>query len=212
MKVHLRAGNQRLRALGRVMGRRVLAVVFDALLLTVGVLLVVGSRFRRRIRRQITRDVLFEFATDDGVARRFGLHADTRTISLEPVSEQRPDTTVRFGSARDGLRALLSTRTVAHIVEGMNYGDTRLEGNPLLLLYFHGLTRTVVPIGSTRRPRLWQLPPIKVREPERHAPWAARITREPVLDQLDPTWQAAWEARAKLLQLRAPNGEQLPPG
>lgn len=58
---------------------------------------------------------------------------------------------------------------------------------PYCLLWFHALTRTVVPIGSTRRPRLSRLPTIKVREPERHAPWAARITREPAIDQLDPT-------------------------
>jgi len=216
MNMQLRGGQQDLgrsiRALGTLVTRQVLKIVFDVLLLTVGLLLVVASRFRRRIQSQITRDVLFEIASDDGVARRFGLHAATRTISLEAVSEQRPDTTVRFGCALDGIRTLVSTRTTARIVEGMNYGNTRLEGNPVLLLWFHALTRTVVPIGSTRRPRLWRLPPIKVREPERHAPWAARITREPAIDQLDPTWQEAWVAREKLLQVRACNGEPLPPG
>lgn len=186
--------------------------VFDALLVTVGLLLVVASRFLPGLRAQITRDVLFEFSSDDGVIRRFGLHARTRTVSLEPVSEARPDTSVRFGRAGDGIRALVSTRTVAHIVAGMNYGDTRLEGNPVLLLWFHGLTRTVLPIGSSRRPHKRHLPPIKVREPERDAPWAARIVREPVLDELDPTWTEAWRARAKLLQVRAAAGEPLPPG
>lgn len=187
-------------------------VVFDVLLVTVGLLLTVASRFHRGLRSQVTRDVLFEFSSDDGVNRRFGLHAATRTISLEPMSRARPDTSVRFGRAWDGIRALVSTRTVAHIVAGMNYGDTRLDGNPVLLLWFHGLTRVVLPIGSSRRPRKRHLPPIKVREPERHAPWSARITREPMLDELDPTWTAAWEARAKLLQVRAPAGEPLPPG
>lgn len=191
---------------------RLHVVVFDVLLVTVGFLLTVASRFLPGLRSQVTRDVLFEFSSDDGVSRRFGLHAATRTIGLEPMSEARPDTSVRFGRARDGIRALVSTRTVAHIVEGMNYGDTRLDGNPVLLLWFHGLTRTVLPIGSSRRPRKRHLPPIGVREPERDAPWSARITREPVLDQLDPTWTAAWEARAKLLQVRAPAGEPLPPG
>lgn len=187
-------------------------VVFDVLLVTVGLLLTVASRFRPGLRSQITRDVLFEFSSDDGVTRRFGLHAATRTISLEPMSRARPDTSVRFGRAWDGIRALVSTRTAAHIVAGMNYGDTRLDGNPVLLLWFHGLTRTVLPIGSSRRPRKRHLPPIKAREPERHAPWSVRITREPALDELDPTWTAAWEARAKLLQVRAPAGEPLPPG
>lgn len=191
---------------------RLHVVVFDVLLVTVGILLTVASRFLPGLRSQITRDVLFEFSSDDGVTRRFGLHAATRTVGLEPMSEVRPDTSVRFGRAWDGIRALVSTRTVAHIVEGMNYGDTRLDGNPVLLLWFHGLTRTVLPIGSSRRPRTRHLPPIKARDPERHAPWSARITREPVLDELDPTWTAAWQARAKLLQVRAPAGEPLPPG
>ncbi len=186
--------------------------VFDTLLVTVGLLLTVASRFHPRLRSQITRDVLFEFSSDDGVSRRFGLHAATRTVSLEPVGPARPDTSVHFGRAWDGIRALVSTRTVAHIVTGMNYGDTRLEGNPVLLLWFHGLTRCVLPIGSSRRPRKRHLPPIGPREPEQHATWAARITREPVLDELDPTWTAAWRARAKLLQVRAPGGEPLPPG
>lgn len=209
--MHTTSGQRRPRLPARAV-TSVHVLVFDVLLVVVGLLLTVASRFLPGLRSQITRDVLFEFSSDDGVCRRFGLHAGTRTVSLEPMSEARPDTSVRFGRAWDGIRALVSTRTVAHIVEGMNYGNTRLDGNPVLLLWFHGLTRTVLPIGSSRRPRKRHLPPIGVREPERHAPWSTRITREPVLDVLDPTWTAAWEARAKLLQVRAPSGEPLPPG
>lgn len=209
--VHTRL-NRRPPGLPARVARKVNVVVFDGLLVTVGLLLTLASRFHPRLRAQITRDVLFEFATDDGVTRRFGLHAATRTVTVEPMSEARPDTSVRFGSSWDGIRALVTTRTTAHIVKGMNYGDTRLIGNPVLLLWFHSLTRTVLPIGSSRRPRKRHLPPIKAREPEGHAPYSSRITREPVLDELDPTWTAAWVARAKLLQVRAPAGEPLPPG
>ena len=50
------------------------------------------------------------------------------------------------------------------------------------------------------------------RSPERDAPWAKRIIREPAVSELSRDWPEAWAARAKLLQLRAPAGERLPPG
>jgi hypothetical protein len=115
-----------------------------------------------------------------------------------------------FPTARVGLRALLSPRAIGRIVEDMNAGGTRIDGNPALLLWFHGLTRIVAPIGSTRRPRRPARVPI--RAPERDAPWARRIIREPAVRELSRDWPEAWAARQKLLQLRAPTGERLPPG
>jgi hypothetical protein len=47
----------------------------------------------------------------------------------------------------------------------MNTGDVRIDGNPVLLLWFHGLTRIVAPIGRSRRPR--KPPPVPIRAPER---------------------------------------------
>jgi hypothetical protein len=184
--------------------------VFDALLRAVGLLLAVTSRFRWRLRAQITRDMLVEVSSDDGVGRRFRLHGRSRRVSVEEVGAEPAEVALRFASSRDGLRALVSRHTVGRIVEGMNYGDTRIDGNPALVLWFHGLTRTVLPIGSTRRPR--RTPPIGVREPERTASWAARIVHEPVLHRLDRDWGAAWSARAKLLQIRATDDGRIPPG
>ena len=44
------------------------------------------------------------------------------------------------------------------------------------------------------------------------APWAKRIIREPSVHELSHDWPEAWTAREKLLQVRAPAGERLPPG
>ena len=76
-----------------------------------------------------------------------------------------------------------------------------------LLLWFHGLTRIVAPIGSTRRPA-----PVPIRTPEHDAPYASRIIREPPVSELSRDWPQAWAAREKLLQIRATAGERLPPG
>lgn len=190
--------------------RAVETKLLDGLLVVVGLMLTVASRFRRRLRGQITRDMLIEVSSDDGVARRFRLHGRSRTIRVEASGSETPEVALRFARARDGLRTLVSRHTVRHIVDGMNYGGTRIDGNPVLILWFHGLTRTVLPIGSTRRPR--HTPPIEVRGPEHDAAWAQRITREPALKELDRDWDPAWQARAKLLQIRATDGGRIPPG
>jgi hypothetical protein len=73
------------------------------------------------------------------------------------------------------VRALLSPRAIGRIVEGMNTGEVRIDGNPVLLLWFHGLTRIVAPIGRSRRPR--RPAPVPIRTPERDAPYARRPPR-----------------------------------
>jgi hypothetical protein len=186
------------------------ALLFKSVLWTVWLLLLVASRLRWRVRAQITRDVVVEISSDDGVAQRFRFHGRSRTLSRAAAGDERVDVALRFATARDGLRALLSPHAVRHIVEGVNYGGTRMEGNTALVLWFYGLTRTVAPIGRTRRPR--RKPPIGARAPETSAPWAARIVREPAVRELDRDWDAGWNARAKLLQVRAADGGRLPPG
>jgi hypothetical protein len=110
------------------------------------------------------------------------------------------------------LRALLSTRAIGRILEGVYTGNTRIDGNPVLLLWFHGLTRIVAPIGTTRRPRRRESVHVPVRMPEYDLPYARRIVREPIIDELDSEWQQAWVARSKLLQIRCTTGEGIPPG
>jgi hypothetical protein len=185
-------------------------VVLRLVLLAIAGLMVLASRFSKRIRRQLTRDILFEISSDDGACQYLAIHARTRTISAPRRPAQRPDCVLRFATARDGITTLISTRTAGKIVRGMNTGGTQIEGNPVLVLWLHGLTRVVAPIGRTRVP--YKPIPVPVREPETVAPFARYITREPAVSELDREWIAAWRARETLLQLRGPEGDRLPRG
>lgn len=192
------------------MSRRVEVAALQTLLTGLGVLMMLASRRVDRFRRQVTRDLLFEIRSADGAVQQYRLHADTRRLTLPRSPARDAECTLIFPTAREGLRALLSPRAIGRIVEGMNTGGTRIDGNPVLLLWFHGLTRIVAPIGRSRRPR--RPVPVPIRSPERDAPWAKRIIREPPVSELSRDWPQAWAAREKLLQLRASAGERLPPG
>jgi hypothetical protein len=192
------------------MRARVEVAALQALLTGLGVLMALASRRVDRFRRQVTRDLLLEIGSDDGARQQYRLHAATRRLTLPRHPAQRAECTLTFPTARVGLRILISRRAIGRLVEDMNFGGTHIEGNPALMLWFHGLTRIVAPIGSSRRPR--RPPPVPVRTPERDASYAKRIIREPPARELSRDWPEAWAAREKLLQLRAPAGERLPPG
>lgn len=183
--------------------------MLQALLTILGMLMLLASRWVNRFRRQITRDLVVEIRSDDGARQQYRLDAKSRRLSL-PAEVEHPDCALIFPSARIGLRTLISRHTVGRIVDGMCTGDTRIEGNAVLILWFHGLTRIVAPIGSTRRPR--RRIPVPVRGPERDAPYSKRIICEPPVSELSRDWPQAWAARVKLLQIRAAEGERLPPG
>ncbi len=187
-------------------------VALQVVLGALGALMVLASRVSARFRRQVTRSVTILVATDDGVSQAFRFHARSRTMTLARTCDGTPDGALRFDTARRGLVSLLSPRAIGRIVEGMNDGTVRIDGNALLAVWFHGLTRVVFPIGRSRLPRT----PIPVPPPaqtmRQDTGWAARIVREPPVDVLPTASAAAWRARAKTLQIRAASGEPLPPG
>lgn len=187
-------------------------VALRALLRTLGVLMALASRRVDRFRRQVTRDLVIEIGSDDGVRQQYQLHGATRTMTMPRHPLGNAECTLTFPSSREGLRALLSTRAIGRILEGVYTGSTRIDGNPVLLLWFHGLTRIVAPLGSTRRPRRRESVHVPVRMPEYDLPYASRIVREPVVDELSDEWSQAWVARSKLLQMRCTTGERIPPG
>ena len=192
------------------MRARIEVAALQALLTGLGLLMALASRRVDRFRRQVTRDLLLEIRSDDGAREQYQLHAATRRLTLSRHGAHSAECTLSFPTARVGLRILISRRTIGRLVEDMNYGGTRIDGNPALMLWFHGLTRIVAPSGRARRPR--RPAPVPVRAPERNAPWASRIIREPPVRELSRDWPQAWAAREKLLQLRAADGERLPPG
>ena len=188
---------------------RVEVAALQTLLTGLGALMALASRRVDRFRRQVTRDLLLEIRSDDGACQQYRLHAARRRLTLPRHPVQGAECTLSFPTARVGLRILISRRSIGRLVEDMNFGGTRIDGNPVLMLWFHGLTRIVAPIGSTRRPR--DPAPVPIRAPEREAAYASRIIREPPVAELSRGWPQAWAARAKLRQLRAA-GERLPPG
>jgi hypothetical protein len=191
---------------------RIEVLVLRALLKVLGVLMALASRRVRRFRRQVTRDLLVEIGTDDGVRQQFQLHGTNRKMTLPRRPVEQAECTLTFPTSREGLRALLSTKAIGRILEGVYTGNTRIDGNPVLLLWFHGLTRIVAPIGTTRRPRRRERVHVPVRLPEYDLPYARRIVREPVVNELTSQWPRAWVARSKLLQIRSTTGERIPPG
>lgn len=192
---------------------RVGVAALQMLLTGLGVLMALASRRVDRFRRQVTRDLLLEIRGDDSARQQYRLRAATRRLTLPRRPVQPAECTLSFPTARVGLRILISRRAIGRLVEDMNLGGTRIDGNPVRMLWFHGLTRIVAPIGSTRRVAgRSSAAPVPVREPERDAPYARRIIREPPAGELSRDWPEARAAREKLLQLRAACGERLPPG
>jgi hypothetical protein len=189
---------------------RLEVAALQTLLTVLGILMRQASLRVDRFRRQVTRDLRIEIRSEDGARQQYRFDAATRRLALSRGRLAPAECTLIFPSAREGLRALVSPRAIGRIVEGMNTGATRIEGNPVLLLWFHGLTRIVAPIGRSRRPR--RPAPVPIRTPERDAPYASRIVREPPVSELSREWPQAWAAREKLLQLRAAAGDRLPPG
>jgi hypothetical protein len=178
-----------------------------ALLWMLGYGLVLASRFSAPIRSQITRDLTVEISTDDGVARHWVFDGQRRHVSVSAGRAEAPDFAVRFTSSGRALRDLTSPRAVESIMGGRIHGAVRLEGNHLILLWFHGLTRKLVTIGRAGPPRQALPGAYVAHDPASNG--TEKITIEPAVRQLDPGWTGAWNARAKLWIVRGANGEPL---
>lgn len=178
-----------------------------ALLCVLGYGLVLASRFSAEVRSQITRSLTVEISTDDGVARHWVFDSQRRQVSVSAGRAQAPDFALRFTSSGRALRDLTSPRAIDRILGGLTDGAVQLEGNHLILVWFYGLIRNLVaigPAGPARQP----LPGAYVA-PDPAATGVEKITIEPAVRQLDPSWTGAWNARAKLWIVRGANGEPL---
>jgi len=177
-------------------------MVLRILLALMGGLLALASRTSASFRRPITRDLVLEIATDDGVARHYVFR--NRRVSSRAGKASASDCALRFATAAQGARALTSRHTVTHLVAGLLEGTVSIRGNPLLLNWFADLTQRVVPSGATVR---WGTPPGAYVAPSDTVAAAERITREPPAAALDPQWQGAVRNRAKLTMMRVAAGE-----
>ncbi|MCD2194793.1 hypothetical protein LQ327_15585 [Actinomycetospora endophytica] len=173
-----------------------------------GVVLPPASRWDPVLRRQITRSLVVDITTDDGVARRWSFDGPGRRARSTTVTAGAPDHALRFATSGQALATLLSTRTVDRVVAGVVTQRMRIEGSAFVVIWFHGLTRRIVRIGRRRGPRV--RPPGAYLSPDPSLDGDETITREPAVTVLDPTWTDAWRARARLWMPRGGAGEPMP--
>ena len=179
-------------------------MIFRIALWAIGVLLTLGSRFSRRLRDQIARELSLCIATQDGVARTF-YFAERRASSRSGGSDS-ADCIVTFTSAHDGLRILLATNCIERIVEGLAREEITLSGDATIVLWFYEMTMGLLP---WHRPKITAAPDAYMR-PSTNGLASTRITREPAVVSLDPQWAGALSQREKLHMWRVGNGAPVP--
>lgn len=181
-------------------------MLFDLLLRVLGWLFVLRLRSSSRFRAQITRDTVIQISAGSKHVHHFVFAPGSVARRSGPA--QQADVALAFDSPGLGLRCFLSPHILQKLFDNLQAGRIETQGNLYLLLWFQGLAQQVFPLA--RVPALPATPP----EPYvKHAPGpavAARITREPVADELDPEWQAAHEARGKTFMVRVARGEKPP--
>lgn len=186
------------------MGRLLLRVLLGVL----GFLLVAASRVSHRFRAQITRDVVIEVRSKDGVAHHYAFTGATRSMrSRCGPAPGTPDLAVTFDTGMLGFLTLIRTDAIGTVVGLMHQRRVTYTGNATYVLWFWSLTRMVLPLGRERRDKAPL--PGALLAPDPTSKVADRITREPVADTLDPAWPEAHVAQRKLPLVRGSTGEDV---
>jgi len=182
----------------------VMRLVLRVFLASLGRLMSAASRVDPALRRCITRDVVFEISTADGVARHWRFDGIARRVSSHQGRAADSHCAMRFASAAVAVRSLLAGDPAA-ADRAIEAGTMRIEGTASPALWFSGLVELLTTTGR-RRVRRRRLPhPYLQHDPSSRM--ARFITVEPPQRELDPSWQAAWRQRAKLAVVRVPAGE-----
>jgi len=179
-------------------------IALNSLLAFVERLMAAATQVDPVLRSCITRDVAFEISTDDGVARHCRFDGVNHRVASSRGHAADPDCAMRFTTASAALRTLLSSDPGA-ADKAIAAGEMRIEGSASLALWFSGLVERVTMIGRWRVRRRALPEPYLEHDPASQA--ARFITVEPPESELDPSWEAAWEQRAKLVLVRVPAGE-----
>jgi len=123
-------------------------------LAAIGGLLAIASRVSASFRQAVTRDLVVEITTDDGVAHHYAFR--DRLVSSHPGKAAGADCSLRFATASQGCARFVSRHTVSHLVAGMQAGTVSIRGNAFHLLWFADLTQRVAPLAEKVR---WGTPP-----------------------------------------------------
>lgn len=178
------------------------------MLTTLGLLMAQASRRSKRFKSQVTGNVVVEITSSDGAAHHYVFDPQRREMqSRRGRAPGQADVSVEFDTGVLGVACLARPDAVGQIYEGMLDRRITVEGNPVLLLWFYGLTRIVLPLGR-QRPMKEPLPGALL-EPDHASAVAGRITREPAAAALDPAWAGALERRAQMVMVRGCNGENV---
>ena len=171
-------------------------MIFRFVLWSVGLLLALASRVSPRLRAQLTRDMTISISSRDGVARSYVFR--NRRVSSHPGLSPNAHCTLTFQTAVEGVRIFLAPDCIAQVVDGLALKKIELQGDPTSVLWFYEMVMADVP-GRTRRSQLMRVMPDAYVAPNPNGKVADRITREPAVDSLDPTWTGAIAQREKLL-------------
>lgn len=183
--------------------------IFKSALVFLGIGLKVACRFSKTFRTQITRDVIIQAGSAEGIVQHYvfapgkinSYSGPSNNTSIETLS-------LTFDNAWLALVILLSPGTCGSINRALLDHKAEYEGNAVLLLWFWPLTRYVLPydkVGPLKRP----LPDAYIALSDT-IKVASQITREPVETELDPSWKLAHERRSQMAMLRMANGEDVP--
>lgn len=162
-----------------------------------------ACRLNARFRAQVAHARIVQIGSADGVFHHYRF--SPRTVASGTGRVANPDVGVCFDSAWRGLITLLSPHAVGGIVHALLDESAEYEGNAVLVLWFFGLTRFVLPIGRTAP--LSEPPPDAYVAHDPHGRVAGRIVREPVTHTLDPGWVGAHAQRAKMVMPRGSAGD-----
>ncbi len=182
-------------------------MAFRLFLSALGLVFTAASRWSEAFRRQLTRDLVIELRSDDGVARHF-VFRDRRATSQSGRATS-PDCAIRFATAAQGFRALSAHDGPHRLLAGMIEGTIAIEGRTTLMPWFQGLVPAAIPLMPVLR--LPATPPQPYVRPGASPEVAKRITIEPAAVALDPTWTDAAAARERLLMMRIAAGESVKP-
>lgn len=178
-------------------------VALGALLETIGRLMAATSRVDPVLRSCITRDLVFEISTDEGVARHWQFDGAAHEVSSHAGGAPAPTSALRFADASVALRVLAGSSVASDAAVAA--GQMRIDGSSTQALWFSGLVKRVLKLGRWGVPRQ-RLPGAYVAH-DPHSRAASFITVEPPQHELDRPWRAAWQQRGKLAMVRVPAGE-----
>lgn len=179
---------------------------FALVLAILGLGLQLACRWSERFRSQLTRELTIEIASADGVSHHYVF--TPRTVASRAGAAREPTLSLCFDHAGLGVVTLLSPRAVGRVVQALLEGSAEYRGNAVLVLWFYGLTRFVLPIG--RQAPLAEPLPDAYLKPNVDSKVAAQIVRAPPAKALDPEWHLAHRQHAKMAMTRGSAGEAIP--